>query len=132
MQTKIKETFFHHQMLDYKCVKLRVSEAKPSDVSLRHLTQASSPPEQWRTKYCRPQRSWKWTDTGNLGGLSEERYRHVSDESEFHNRSSCPLLIAMFALHLPLMLVYTNECQKENATHLQELVKTFVLIDIHG
>lgn len=27
MQTKIKETFFHHQMLDYKCVKLRVSEA---------------------------------------------------------------------------------------------------------
>lgn len=28
MQTKIKETFFHHQMLDYKCVKLRVSEAK--------------------------------------------------------------------------------------------------------
>lgn len=45
MQTKIKKTFFHHQMLDYKCVKLRVSEAKPSDVSLRHLTQASSPPE---------------------------------------------------------------------------------------
>lgn len=28
MQTKIKETFFHHQMLDYKYVKLRVSEAK--------------------------------------------------------------------------------------------------------
>lgn len=28
MQTKIKETFLHHQMLDYKCVKLRVSEAK--------------------------------------------------------------------------------------------------------
>lgn len=44
MQKKVRETFFHHQMLDYS-VKLRVSEAKPSDVSPRHLTLASSPPE---------------------------------------------------------------------------------------
>ena len=55
-------------------------------------------------------------DTKSLGGQSGEQYRHANDESVSRNQSACPLLIAMFALHLPLMLVYTEEYQK--AKHL--------------